>query len=178
MWNTLALISWKNLIHLQSVSVSSKFKNALNFFSECENRLYVYVYNKFCGSVQPFRWYFYKQCNFLLLINICYQLLFVDSSSKINFLFSGKKQNGTAVRTNSLGSGTTRTSSLHLERKPVSTATTVSKFSALGRLFKPWKWKRKKKSEKFEAASRCKCYYHSYFFSNKLYSFFLSDSKY
>ncbi|ESP01263.1 hypothetical protein LOTGIDRAFT_157437 [Lottia gigantea] len=25
-----------------------------------------------------------------------------------------------------------------------------SKFSALGRLFKPWKWKRKKKSEKIE----------------------------
>jgi hypothetical protein len=31
-----------------------------------------------------------------------------------------------------------------------------SKFSALGRLFKPWKWKRKKKSDKFEEASRCK----------------------
>ncbi|RZF47509.1 hypothetical protein LSTR_LSTR013331 [Laodelphax striatellus] len=54
-----------------------------------------------------------------------------------------KKQNGAALRTNSLGSGT-RTPPL--ERK--------SKFSALGRLFKPWKWKRKKKSEKFEAASR------------------------
>jgi hypothetical protein len=56
-----------------------------------------------------------------------------------------KKQNGAAIRTNSLGSGT-RTPPL--ERK--------SKFSALGRLFKPWKWKRKKKSDKFEAASRCK----------------------
>ncbi|XP_065217089.1 phosphatase and actin regulator 1-like isoform X3 [Planococcus citri] len=66
----------------------------------------------------------------------------------------GKKQNGTAIRTNSLGSATTRTSSLHLERKPATTAATVSKFSALGRLFKPWKWKRKKKSEKFEATSR------------------------
>ncbi|XP_054276294.1 phosphatase and actin regulator 4-A-like [Macrosteles quadrilineatus] len=54
-----------------------------------------------------------------------------------------KKQNGSALRTNSLGSGT-RTPPL--ERK--------SKFSALGRLFKPWKWKRKKKSEKFEAAQR------------------------
>lgn len=54
-----------------------------------------------------------------------------------------KKQNGAAIRTNSLGSGT-RTPPL--ERK--------SKFSALGRLFKPWKWKRKKKSDKFEAASR------------------------
>ncbi|XP_014606730.1 PREDICTED: phosphatase and actin regulator 1 isoform X9 [Polistes canadensis] len=53
-----------------------------------------------------------------------------------------KKQNGTALRTNSLGSGA-RTPPL--ERK--------SKFSALGRLFKPWKWKRKKKSDKFEAAS-------------------------
>lgn len=56
-----------------------------------------------------------------------------------------KKQNGTVLRTNSLGSGT-RTPPI--ERK--------SKLSALGRLFKPWKWKRKKKSDKFEAASRCK----------------------
>ncbi|KAF5273815.1 hypothetical protein FQA39_LY00930 [Lamprigera yunnana] len=56
----------------------------------------------------------------------------------------GKKQNGTtAFRTNSLGSGT-RTPPL--ERK--------SKFSALGKLFKPWKWKRKKKSDKLEAVSR------------------------
>lgn len=54
-----------------------------------------------------------------------------------------KKQNGAALRTNSLGSGA-RTPPI--ERK--------SKFSALGRLFKPWKWKRKKKSDKFEAASR------------------------
>ncbi|XP_073983688.1 phosphatase and actin regulator 2 isoform X5 [Rhodnius prolixus] len=53
----------------------------------------------------------------------------------------GKKANGAAIRTNSLGSATPP-----LERK--------SKFSAFGRLFKPWKWKRKKKSEKFEAASR------------------------
>ncbi|EZA50116.1 Phosphatase and actin regulator, partial [Ooceraea biroi] len=55
---------------------------------------------------------------------------------------AAKKQNGAALRTNSLGSGA-RTPPL--ERK--------SKFSALGRLFKPWKWKRKKKSDKFEAAS-------------------------
>ncbi|XP_073843303.1 uncharacterized protein isoform X15 [Musca autumnalis] len=54
-----------------------------------------------------------------------------------------KKQNGAALRTNSLGSGT-RTPPL--ERK--------SKLSALGRFFKPWKWRRKKKSEKFEAASK------------------------
>ncbi|BFF98515.1 phosphatase and actin regulator 4-like [Drosophila madeirensis] len=54
-----------------------------------------------------------------------------------------KKQNGAAIRTNSLGSGT-RTPPL--ERK--------SKLSALGRFFKPWKWRRKKKSEKFEAASK------------------------
>lgn len=59
--------------------------------------------------------------------------------------FAAKKQNGAALRTNSLGSGA-RTPPL--ERK--------SKFSALGRLFKPWKWKRKKKSDKFEAASLCK----------------------
>jgi hypothetical protein len=65
-------------------------------------------------------------------------------ASLVCFL-SAKKQNGAAMRTNSLGSGT-RTPPL--ERK--------SKLSALGRLFKPWKWKRKKKSDKFEAASRCK----------------------
>ncbi|XP_037813151.1 myb-like protein I isoform X2 [Lucilia sericata] len=56
---------------------------------------------------------------------------------------NAKKQNGAALRTNSLGSGT-RTPPL--ERK--------SKLSALGRFFKPWKWRRKKKSEKFEAASK------------------------
>ncbi|XP_068630049.1 phosphatase and actin regulator 3 isoform X3 [Battus philenor] len=55
-----------------------------------------------------------------------------------------KKQNGSAVRTNSLGSGA-RTPPVERPK---------SKFSAFGRLFKPWKWKRKKKSEKFEAASR------------------------
>lgn len=69
-------------------------------------------------------------------------------------MFTGKKQNGTTIRTNSLGSAIQRTSSLHLERKTPTAAATVSKFSVLGRLFKPWKWKRKKKSEKFEAASR------------------------
>lgn len=62
-----------------------------------------------------------------------------------SFIVTAKKQNGAALRTNSLGS-TAR--SPPLERK--------SKFSALGRFFKPWKWRRKKKSEKFEAASKCK----------------------
>lgn len=57
-----------------------------------------------------------------------------------------KKHNGTMLRTTSLNTGS-RTPPL--ERK--------SKFSALGRLFKPWKWRRKKKSEKFEAASKCEC---------------------
>ncbi|XP_052750667.1 phosphatase and actin regulator 4 isoform X5 [Galleria mellonella] len=57
---------------------------------------------------------------------------------------NAKKQNGSTVRTNSLGSGA---------RTPPAERT-KSKFSAFGRLFKPWKWKRKKKSEKFEAASR------------------------
>ncbi|XP_064548970.1 phosphatase and actin regulator 4 isoform X9 [Drosophila montana] len=68
-------------------------------------------------------------------------------SSASSYLYdrdiSAKKQNGAAIRTNSLGSGT-RTPPL--ERK--------SKLSALGRFFKPWKWRRKKKSEKFEAASK------------------------
>ncbi|GLG96342.1 uncharacterized protein GBIM_03363 [Gryllus bimaculatus] len=59
------------------------------------------------------------------------------------YLKNTKKANGAALRTHSLGPGA-RTPPL--ERK--------SKLAALGRLFKPWKWKRKKKSDKFEAASR------------------------
>lgn len=31
-----------------------------------------------------------------------------------------------------------------------------NRLSALGRLFKPWKWKRRKKSDKFEKTSKCK----------------------
>uniref|UniRef100_A0A182KG73 Phosphatase and actin regulator 1 n=1 Tax=Anopheles christyi TaxID=43041 RepID=A0A182KG73_9DIPT len=61
-------------------------------------------------------------------------------------LCATKKQNGTTMRSNSLNSGS-RTPPL--ERKS-------SKFSAFGRLFKPWKWRRKKKSEKFESTSKCK----------------------
>ena len=41
-------------------------------------------------------------------------------------------------------SSTVRTRSKHRNR-----------LSALGRLFKPWKWKRRKKSEKFEKTSKC-----------------------
>lgn len=79
--------------------------------------------------------------------------LIASSLSLTDFLHVGakevaavaaKKQNGSAVRTNSLGSGA-RTPPAERNK---------SKFSAFGRLFKPWKWKRKKKSEKFEAASR------------------------
>lgn len=69
-----------------------------------------------------------------------YRMMFIN----VIFLLAVKKQNGTSVRTNSLGSGA---------RTPPAERT-KSKFSAFGRLFKPWKWKRKKKSEKFEAASR------------------------
>lgn len=75
----------------------------------------------------------------------------------ILFSLSGKKQNGTAFRTNSLGSGT-RTPPL--ERK--------SKFSALGKLFKPWKWKRKKKSDKLEAVSRSKYKFYLVLYLNGL----------
>ena len=52
----------------------------------------------------------------------------------------GKKANG-VPRTNGLGSATPP-----VQRK--------SRLQAFGRLFKPWKWKRKKKSEKFEATSK------------------------
>ncbi|XP_076266504.1 phosphatase and actin regulator 4 isoform X11 [Rhynchophorus ferrugineus] len=53
-----------------------------------------------------------------------------------------KKQNGSAFRTNSLGNGARTPPS---ERK--------SKFS-IGKLLRPWKWKRKRKSDKIEAVSR------------------------
>ncbi|GJQ71540.1 hypothetical protein Trydic_g11248 [Trypoxylus dichotomus] len=66
-----------------------------------------------------------------------------DLKEGVTTVIVAKKQNGTAFRTNSLGSGT-RTPPL--ERK--------SKLSALGKFFKPWKWKRKKKSDKLEAVSR------------------------
>lgn len=75
-------------------------------------------------------------------------------SSSFSSLVAAKKQNGAAIRTNSLGSGT-RTPPL--ERK--------SKLSALGRFFKPWKWRRKKKSEKFEAASKCKLSHYQMIFA-------------
>ncbi|GLG96344.1 Phosphatase and actin regulator [Gryllus bimaculatus] len=66
-----------------------------------------------------------------------------SESAVCNGGVDAKKANGAALRTHSLGPGA-RTPPL--ERK--------SKLAALGRLFKPWKWKRKKKSDKFEAASR------------------------
>ena len=47
-------------------------------------------------------------------------------------------------RDGGVGSTTVRTRSKHRNR-----------LSALGRLFKPWKWKRRKKSEKFEKTSKC-----------------------
>ncbi|XP_054708432.1 phosphatase and actin regulator 1-like [Uloborus diversus] len=56
-----------------------------------------------------------------------------------------KKTTG-SMRTGSLGSNS-RTSITPMENKQ-------SRLSALGRLFKPWKWKRKKKSDKFEQTSR------------------------
>ena len=56
------------------------------------------------------------------------------------FVVAGKKANG--VR----GGGHTLAGSPPQQRK--------SRLHAFGRLFKPWKWKRKKKSEKFEAASK------------------------
>jgi phosphatase and actin regulator len=60
-----------------------------------------------------------------------------------------KKMNGSGpVRTGSLGSAKARTPPV--ERK--------SKLSALGRLFKPWKWRRKRRSEKFEATSKSKSF--------------------
>jgi hypothetical protein len=68
----------------------------------------------------------------------------IETHPSFSLSVSGKKANG-VPRSNSLGCGsltppTVRKSRLH----------------ALGRLFKPWKWKRKRKSDKFEAASKSK----------------------
>ena len=71
-------------------------------------------------------------------------LITISQSILINITISdnilGKKANG-VPRSNGLGSGTPP-----VQRK--------SRLHAFGRLFKPWKWKRKKKSEKFEATSK------------------------
>lgn len=60
-----------------------------------------------------------------------------------DFFFSDKKKNG------EMKSATLSTTTQHTpppERK--------SKFSSIGKIFKPWKWKRKKKSEKIERAAK------------------------
>lgn len=64
-------------------------------------------------------------------------------------LFSSrKKSNGAAMRTGpTVGSNSRSTATSPMEGKH-------SRFAMLGRLFKPWKWKRKKKSDKFEKTSR------------------------
>ncbi|KAF7272633.1 hypothetical protein GWI33_014613 [Rhynchophorus ferrugineus] len=67
----------------------------------------------------------------------------VDLKLSMDFsCVKAKKQNGSAFRTNSLGNGARTPPS---ERK--------SKFS-IGKLLRPWKWKRKRKSDKIEAVSR------------------------
>ena len=66
-----------------------------------------------------------------------------------NNIFSVKKANG-VPRSNSLGEATPT-----IQRK--------SRLHAFGRLFKPWKWKRRKKSEKFEATSKSKFHRTKYF---------------
>ncbi|XP_072392778.1 uncharacterized protein [Diabrotica undecimpunctata] len=65
-----------------------------------------------------------------------------DLKDGVTTVIVAKKQNGSAFRTNSLGSSTR---SPPAERK--------SKFS-IGKLLRPWKWKRKRKSDKMEAVSR------------------------
>lgn len=92
---------------------------------------------------------------FEVSINVCRFLwcifgavhVYLTRNPLIWFIVAVKKQqNGAVLRTNSMGP--CGRSPPH-ERK--------SKFSAIGRFFKPWKWRRKKKSEKFEETSKCKC---------------------
>ncbi|XP_054724119.1 phosphatase and actin regulator 4B-like isoform X3 [Uloborus diversus] len=58
----------------------------------------------------------------------------------------GKKANG-VMKTGPVGSNSRSPTPSPMEGKH-------SRFAMLGRLFKPWKWKRKKKSDKFEQTSR------------------------
>lgn len=58
-------------------------------------------------------------------------------------VFSDKKKNGD-LKSNSMGNNNT---SMVAATPP---AERKSKFATIGKLFKPWKWKRKKKSEKIE----------------------------
>lgn len=61
-------------------------------------------------------------------------------------LLSDKKKNGD-VKSSSMGNNNTSVvATPPAERK--------SKFAAIGKLFKPWKWKRKKKSEKIEKTAK------------------------
>ncbi|GFV92949.1 phosphatase and actin regulator 2 [Trichonephila clavipes] len=57
-----------------------------------------------------------------------------------------KKVNG-AMKASSVGSNSRSPTPSPMESKH-------SRFAMLGRLFKPWKWKRKKKSDRFEQTSR------------------------
>ncbi|KAG1680466.1 Phosphatase and actin regulator 4 [Nymphon striatum] len=66
-----------------------------------------------------------------------------SSTIAIGFLYS-YKTNGT-MRSGSLGTHRHSTTPPPVRK---------SRFAALGKLFKPWKWKRKKKSDKFEKTSR------------------------
>ena len=58
-----------------------------------------------------------------------------------HFLITDKKKNGD-LKSSSMGNNTSVTATPPPERK--------SKFSGIGKIFKPWKWMRKKKSEKIE----------------------------
>lgn len=62
------------------------------------------------------------------------------------FACAGKKTNG-AMKTSSAGSNSRSPTPSPVDGKH-------SRFAMLGRLFKPWKWKRKKKSDRFEQTSR------------------------
>lgn len=67
----------------------------------------------------------------------------IDCWECLIYFFSDKKKNG------EMKSATLSTTTQHTpppERK--------SKFSSIGKIFKPWKWKRKKKSEKIERAAK------------------------
>ena len=70
---------------------------------------------------------------------VIYSLLHVKT---IFLCFSDKKKNGN-LKSSSMGNNGSVTATPPVERKS-------SKLAAIGKIFKPWKWKRKKKSEKIE----------------------------
>ena len=104
------------------------------FHPLCKLRRLSILYAKGCFT------YFMQTEKVLSFVQtVIYLLLHVKT---IFMCFSDKKKNGN-LKSSSMGNNGSVTATPPVERKS-------SKLAAIGKIFKPWKWKRKKKSEKIE----------------------------